>query len=409
MQHKYPQPCFYFKKSRSLLCKLVAGFANEAGGYIILGVRDEDYHIVGIESTLYHRSVVEWINQVISAGIEEKVSYPDPRTIEIPESDKVLVVIYIPESIRKPHQVNEKFQYPIRVNDSVKPANHYEVRDMFEFRRQRASEKKDFLKKRNLLDDEYVDFGINITSKNLYHLQGNPGKPVIIVSILPRRPFEVKHTLSPLALTGWLDENSSGYSPVPHQSLFHVGHDYEVKLDGIILNRFNGPFYSSYLEIQNNGYLEASLPAESVFGEVIIDPNDASRKKPIVYLTPIIAYIMMLLGFTKKFYQQIVYQEETWLQVSFARILHHKLFGLHTQYGLDVRNPRYRTDATANKHHLNFKVEEGFFPSELDNKWITITTQQMSLKICRAFGLEENYGFYNGEIDKTLLNSFKLY
>ena len=393
-------------KFKTTLCTQVAPFANTAGGYLIIGINDKNYAITGVDSVVQNKKIDEWINQVISSNIEEKIFYPDPRLIEIPGSTKVLVVIYVPESMKKPHQVD--FKYFTRVNDSTQPSNHYLVRDMFDFRRRRTDEIEEFLRKRNLLDNQASDFTINTCSSRLY--QSKPSRAqnaTVVISILPNNPYEEKFLLDIPSFTQWLSDHTSGYYPDTNRYLFSINHNYEIKLEGILLKQPKGSFYSSYLEIQSNGYIEAGLPKHVIFNERIFDRSNANLTKPIVYLTPIIGYTMMLMGFTEKFYRYINYFQEAFIQISFANVLKFKLYGLHQSYHLD-EDPRYRISDTANLHHNNFKVIERFNSTELSRENIESIVQRLSQKICQAFGLEKDFAFKDGSIDTVQFRSFDL-
>jgi predicted HTH transcriptional regulator len=151
-------------KAKKELAKDISAFANTSGGYLIFGV-DKKYNIVGIEKTIQNKEIDEWINQILVSNIEPQVFYFDPKIIPIPKSDKIILVIHIPESTKKPHIVTEWNKYHIRINDSSKAANHNQIRDMFEYSKIRTDEFNDFMKKRNLLDEESQEFGIN---KNLF-------------------------------------------------------------------------------------------------------------------------------------------------------------------------------------------------------------------------------------------------
>ena len=119
------------------MVKIFSSFANTNGGYVILGVEEVDrkekiFEIKGFPKKFEGKSIVEWINQKMSGSIEPKLSYPDPRVLEIPDlEDRILIVYYIPESIKKPHFNNVDHKYYIRVNDGSSPAKHYSIRDMF--------------------------------------------------------------------------------------------------------------------------------------------------------------------------------------------------------------------------------------------------------------------------------------
>lgn len=139
------------EKAKKELSKDISAFANTSGGYLIIGV-DKHYKITGVDKTIQNKTIDEWLNQILSSNVEPQVFYFDPKVISIPDSEKIILVIHIPESTKKPHLVTEWNNYHIRINDSCKSANHNQIRDIFEFSKNRTNEFNDFLRKKNLAD-----------------------------------------------------------------------------------------------------------------------------------------------------------------------------------------------------------------------------------------------------------------
>ena len=110
-------------KAKKELSKDISAFANASGGFLIIGV-GKNYFITGVEKQIQNKEIDEWINQILNSNIEPHAFYFDPKIISIPESEKVIVVIHVPESAKKPHIVTEWNNYYLRINDSSKSANH---------------------------------------------------------------------------------------------------------------------------------------------------------------------------------------------------------------------------------------------------------------------------------------------
>lgn len=391
-------------KAKKELSKDISAFANTSGGFLIIGV-DKHYNIVGIEKKIQNKDIDEWINQILSSNIEPQIFYFDPKVIEIPESEKVIVVIHIPESTKKPHIVTEWNTYHIRINDSSKSANHNQIRDMFEFSKNRTDEFNAFLKKRNLVDEDSPVFGQNKNSIKLFseipEKTGLP-KPLVLFSLIPKYPNEEKIKLSVADFKTWLERNSKGYNPYPSKSLFYVGYDYDLKLDGIVLKQTRNKELTSYFEILNNGFVEAGLSSSITYPY-----ENKHTKKPAIaiYLTQIIGYEMLLLGFAKNFYELAKYYDDVLLQISFVNVLNYKLYGFNNKHR-DMT--RYEWIDISNKQHNNFKLNFRFNPKTLTDEDILEIAKYHSEKFCRVFGLDQDYCFVDNELSVSELNNFHL-
>lgn len=391
-------------KAKKEISKDITSFANSGGGYLIFGV-DKHYNIVGTSRVIQNRDVDEWLNQVLSSNVEPFVFYFDPKIIPIPDSDKVIVVIYIPESTKKPHIVTEWNNYYIRINDSSKTANHSQIRDMFEFSRKRTEEFDEFMKKRNLLDEESEFFGLNKNSEKLYN--DNPTKvegtkkPIVLFSLIPKFPKENKFRGTFQEFHTWLAQNNSGYEPASSASLYFPNHDYDTKIDGIIFKRTQKDSLISYFEVLENGFVECGLSSTITYAG--IDRSSNSKLVAAIYLNQIIGYEMMFLGFAKKFFEFLKYYDNVLFQLSFVNVSNYKLYGFHEKYS---NMYRYESSSIKNKQHQNFKLSFSFNTKSLNNNTIKAISMQHSEKICRAFGLDKDYCFdENGTINLTDLHN----
>ena len=80
------------------IAKEMIAFANSGGGYILFGV-DDDRSIIGVES---EKSEIELINTAAKFYCEPEIEF----SLEIIFIKRVdVVVVYIPESNRKPHRL----------------------------------------------------------------------------------------------------------------------------------------------------------------------------------------------------------------------------------------------------------------------------------------------------------------
>lgn len=396
-------------KAKKELAKDISAFANTSGGYLIVGV-DKDCNIIGIDNIIQNKPADEWINQVLSSNVEPPIFYFDPKVIAIPNSDKVIIVIHTPESTKKPHIVNEWNLYHIRINDSSKTANHNQIRDMFEFSKNRTDEFNDFLQRRNIADEDSPNFGLNKNSTRLYSevpKESDFPKPIVLFSLIPKYPNEEKINLSVDELKKWLNQNSQGYYPLANKWLYEANNRYDVKLDGIVLKHddYKGEL-KSYFEVLNNGYVEAGFsdtitqvyPQKSNYGEI------TGKKSVAIYLTEIVGYEMLLLGFARHFYELTNYYDEVLLQVSFVNVFNLTLHSFNKRYGDNL----YRLNEFSNNQHENFKLLYRFNPNTLTEEGILSIAKQHSEKICRAFGHNQDFCFVDDKLTLDHLHHLRL-
>ena len=385
-------------KAKKELAKDISSFANTSGGFLIIGV-DKEYNIVGTDSTIQKKSIDEWINQILNSNIDPPVFYFDPKIIPLPDSEKVIVVIHIPESTKKPHIVTEWNNYFIRVNDSSKSANHSQVRDMFEISRRRSDEFNDFIIKKNLYDEDHPEFGQNKNSKQLFsEIPSKLGKlaPLVLLSLFPKYPNEEKINIPFAEFNSYLQKNSKGYEPCPSKFLFHGEYHYDLRIDGVVLKNLIGQDLSSYFEVLNNGYVEAGF--SNSFTSV--DLNLRSGLEPIITLTPIVIYEMMLLGFARQFYEFAKCYDEVMIQLSFVNVLGYIPWGLNSKYDREMR-----LDLPSNKQHSNFKLTYRFNPKTLTDSEILQIGKFHSERICRAFGLSRDLCFVDEKLSISLMRN----
>jgi hypothetical protein len=385
-------------KAKKELSKDISAFANSSGGYLILGI-DKNYDFVGIEDTIQSKSTDEWINQILSSNIEPPVFYFDPRIIHLSESKKVIVVIHVPESTRKPHIVREWNKYYIRVNDSSKSANHIQIRDMFEMSKRRTDEFNEFIVKKNLYDDDSPEFGQNLNSKQLLcDIKSIIKKPIplILFSLFPKYPNDEKIHLSFQNFHSWLQGKSEGYEPCPDIPLFLGSYYYDLRMDGVVLKNMMGTDMSSYFEILNNGYIEAGFSSSFTF--VYTNPF-FNTPYAAINLTQIIIYEMKLLGFAREFYDLAKYYDEVLIQLSFVNLLEYIPFVFEAK-----SNPTWRSNPPSNKQHNSFKLTYRFNPKTLTDNEILTISKFHSERLCRAFGLAKDYCFIG---DKPIISEMR--
>lgn len=110
--------------SAERIAKEMIAFANTKGGFILFGI-DDDKNIVGVES---EKGEAELIKQAAEEFCEPLIDY---KIEFIDLFGKEIVVITIPESLKKPHRLQDyqseiditSAQVYVRVNDKSVPAS----------------------------------------------------------------------------------------------------------------------------------------------------------------------------------------------------------------------------------------------------------------------------------------------
>jgi len=394
-------------KFEDKLIQSFTAFANAYGGYLILGVNETDkksktFELNGFPQTIKGKNTIEWINQVISGNIEPKLFYPDPQPIEIPDSDKRILVYHIPESSVKPHMNNKEGKYYIRINDKSEPAKHYTVRDMFETSRRRYDELQEFLDKRNLLNENNESFGLNTNSRKLksdyFKRDGISGFPFLLISFIPKLPYnEIIHTQKP-EFKFWLNDHAEGHEPTIFRRIFSVNHEV-INLNGISFMSYDKR--SSYIVFLNNGFFEQGL-CDSVFYR--FDPGGTNgEEKNFLHITNCIGQLISLINFSKKYFDYISYNDEIILQLSFVNVINFSLTGINEMKG--IRQFRSHQYYPCNTHDNKFKIIEKYHPNSLSNSSIIQMSKDIAVKVLNAFGTDDlSLCFINDQIDRNLLS-----
>jgi len=339
------------------IAKDVSSFANTNGGYLIYGIDDDDDQtIIGIDSIVNNRNIAEWFNQVISGNVMPDIFYKEPHCIKIPDTDKVVMIIEIPESSRKPHMLTEDHRYYIRVNDSSRAAKHHEVRDMFSYSRDRKSDFESYFKYRNL-DTDNENFALTYLSNKIERQPTNndlKNRPLILFSVLPKYINEEMFLGSSAEQLHWFNKHST--VEIGNESLEIHGHysDMKGKIDGYISEHLDrNQEFCSYFEVLTNGFVEAG------FSRSFANVSTRTQKQCwTLDVDLIIGYYIGLLKWIRKFYTHCEYRDEFLIQISMTDILDAKLLG----FKKEVR-PSYMYDDLRNKYDNKLSIAKRVYPT----------------------------------------------
>lgn len=236
------------------MLKDVSAMANAYGGYIILGIREENHcavELVGFEDAY---NIKDNILRSCRANIEETLIGLDASVLEVladasettsedkenesvDENDrKHVIVIFVPESHNKPHMINyDKHQrFYRRSSTDNNPMSVREIKDMVLFEDIKSREVEQFCSERleNLL----------IKYKN---------ETKVVMSIFPNRFRQQKLELTRKQLFDYYHNERS-------QTQLKLHLDEPVYfLNGISFNYFiNDDVLLTNYDVYNNGYIE---------------------------------------------------------------------------------------------------------------------------------------------------------
>jgi hypothetical protein len=249
------------------LAKDVSAFANSQGGWIIIGIPEEDGvpkpDFQGVTRTLNGQKTDEWIHQVINSSISPRAPV-EVKSIELKGSENVLIVIRIRESRRAPHMVtvdHDNRYYRRHGTESLR-AEEYEVRELFERGARYMERTERYLKERGYHDPYDPGFGMNNETRRLRYWKSSDDSlvspPFFTFSSLPIALEPNTIDTDDVFLLSWLDPNKRRYQP-RKGDLLYSGH-WLPTFEGLICPTESGRGKQGelrgYMIVNRNGYVE---------------------------------------------------------------------------------------------------------------------------------------------------------
>ena len=372
--------------------KDISGIANSNGGFFIIGIKEDNgvpSEIIGMEKEIGGQKIDEWIDNVLISNLDEKIQY-EIKVFNIEDEKKVVVLMYVPESAKKPHMITfqNKNTYFIRHNTAVTPATQSEVGGMFMFSKKNKDEFELFLKKRNLLEEEDKNFGESINSKKLYNDEMVRNSHVLL-SFVPQYLNAEKIKVISTEFQEWLKDNSSNFYPNPNVSLIQM-HSKRVHLNGVtfpnILPIREGETeekYWDYIEMFDNGFLEWGISADVLRNRKKQD--DPSVERLLFKLTTAVGMTWLFFNFAKKFFKKIKYYDEIFFQFSAINVFGYRLGGFSKKW-LEPYSEEYSSFRIRSCEYKNFKIIQKFLVNELTDDVIKEIILNLSEQISHVFG-----------------------
>ena len=397
------------------ISKDISAMANAEGGFVVFGIREVDgqaEEIIGTPKTIGRQPVEAWIENVLITNVRPKITII-PKVINLASNnDRVLVVVHIPVSPRRPHMVvtDGRNAYYTRHNYQATFADEHEVRSMFTESKSLGDEMRSFLTSKHLVDGSDENFALNSLSKQLSKTlkqlrelpAGFNGNPFVLFSACPRY-LEERVDIASTDFRAWLDENNQ-------INIFDLNIDFLDYNKTVSADSFRSiketmeddarqrlPY--RYVEIYRNGYVENGLAVELMW------THKDGLMFQIAYFT---AAFWLFMKFLQNFYTRINYPDEINLTIALADIENVTLHGFgrknDKQNWAQPYDFFYRTDKMPICRQKNVKIEKNIIASEFNEEYIEKIVKEVSKRISNAFGESVSKCFDdNGVFDRNQL------
>lgn len=402
------------------ISKDISAMANTEGGYLVIGVQEIDGQasaITGTPKTIGRQPVEVWIENVLITNVRPKIAIT-PKVITLTSApDRVLVVIHIPQSPKRPHMViaEGRNAYYTRHNYQATYADEHEVRSMFLESKSIGDEMKTFLTTRNLIDPLDSSFAITPLSKqlskSLRQMRDLPenfgGNPFVMFSACPRY-LEERVDIASSDFRAWLDANNQ-------VNFFGLNIDFldynkTVSADSIRSAKETQPEKEQdalpyrYVEVFRNGYLENGISSEMMWPQ-----KELGLMFQIAYFT---ASFWLFLKFIRNLYEHIGYLDEINLIVALVDVENVTLHGFgkknETTKWAQPYDMFYRFEKMPTCKQKNVKIERSILASELNDENIEKIVKEMSKRVSNAFGESIAKCFDdNGNFDVNQIRGFR--
>ena len=223
-----------YKQEIAHIPKIVSSFANTQGGIFIIGVKadqEKNEVIFPIQGIPPKSGIEEQIQQSALTGIYPAIM-PEVKIVDVPDTENVVVVLRIDESVQAPHAIQNSTKTYIRVGNITQP---YELADMDRIK---------YMFKRREDAQEVTKQILNRIEERTHHLncaQGVPSITVIAKPVFPYRPVISARDIYKLCEEAGLFPLRSVTGGV---SSIHPKEYYEFNEYGVVYHRIVLPIYS---------------------------------------------------------------------------------------------------------------------------------------------------------------------
>jgi len=380
------------------ISKDVSAMANTEGGYLVIGIKEVDGQassIIGTPKIIGKQPVEAWIENVLIANVRPKIAIT-PKVITLPSiPDRVIVVIHIPQSPKRPHMViaEGRNAYYTRHNYQANYADEHEVRSMFLESKSLGDEMKNFLTSRNLNDSLSDTFAITSLSKqlakSLREMRELPdnfnGNPFILFAACPRY-LEERVDIASSDLRDWL--NSKNQLNLFGLNIDFLDYNKIVSADSIrsvketTSEKETDKLPYNYVELFRNGYVEGGMSSEIMWSN-----EKLGLMFQIAYFT---AAFWLFMKFIRDLYEHMGYLEEINLTIAIVDIENVVLHGFGKKDEKTKWTQPYDMFSRFNELPIckqkNVKIERSLIASDLNDENIEKIVKEVSKRVSNAFG-----------------------
>lgn len=305
------------------LPKTISAFANTMGGILLVGVKAKDgialMPIIGIQKEI---GIEERITQSSITGIYPPV-LPDIRVIDVPnQTDKVVVIIRVNESLDAPHAIQNSTRVYIRTGSISQPYELAEI-DRIEF----------LLKRRENSIQKKNDILRSAEKRRKIHFHDNG--PSLEVTVIPALPYKPIVTLENL-FTFAKNQRTPGFGGITPVRV----------LGGIVDPRI-------YIEMNDYGFVYYFSNLEQEMKQVQIPYKHDKESKPFLHFSELVYSPGRVLNLAQQFYKSCEYLGNVEVTITIRHIRNLSI----SYYDTPFIEYKYSLDNTATASRISLSYD----------------------------------------------------
>ena len=264
--------------------KIVSSFANTLGGIFLIGVDadQQNNRVNAIPGIPQQNGIEEQIQQSALTGIYPGVM-PEIKLVGVPNTDKVVVVVRVDESVQAPHAIQNSTRVYVRTGSITSPYDLADIDRISYMLKRRENSQIVFQQILNRVSERAKqNFRYDVPTLTVMVKPVFPYRPVISMSniyqlcdeikLLPLRRVEggVCHVL----LENYLEFNEYGvvYHRISLATLNQQEIEYPVFIE--VVNLLIEQVIGFYKECEYLGNIEVTAHLQDVLGIELIDPDN---------------------------------------------------------------------------------------------------------------------------------------